>query len=146
LNIHNYISVVFKEEVTVDMNCDLFLTSMMLFILASRCRTRLQTQWKQRGHHEKVKELVMQLELNHMNYLKIQKKYFPVKLGNSPEREPLSEDKLGSTTQRDTFMWVPLPKEILSCGCLYPKIMWEPLPKDNVGASTQRCCMKGKSD
>nr|GEV70077.1 reverse transcriptase domain-containing protein [Tanacetum cinerariifolium] len=120
-----------------------------------------------RGHHEKVKELVMLSELNRMNYLKIQKDYFPVKLENSPNREPLSEDILGTTPQRDTgshypkryleplpkdilgataqrytgshylkryfhvgastqgntFMWVPLPKEILSCGCLYPKIM-----------------------
>ncbi|GKD36473.1 hypothetical protein Tco_1251982, partial [Tanacetum coccineum] len=32
----------------------------------------------------KVKELVKLLELNQMNYLKIQKKYFPMKLGNSP--------------------------------------------------------------
>ncbi|GJZ17519.1 hypothetical protein Tco_0553642 [Tanacetum coccineum] len=30
-----------------------------------------------------VKELVKLLELNHMNYLKIQKKYFPVKPGIS---------------------------------------------------------------
>nr|GEZ36872.1 hypothetical protein [Tanacetum cinerariifolium] len=36
------------------------------------------------GHHEKMKELVTPLELNHMNYLKIQKDYFPMKLGNSP--------------------------------------------------------------
>ncbi|GKE21153.1 hypothetical protein Tco_1432665, partial [Tanacetum coccineum] len=39
------------------------------------------------GHHEKVKELVKLLELNQVNYLKIQKKYFPMKLGNSPGRK-----------------------------------------------------------
>nr|GEU40836.1 hypothetical protein [Tanacetum cinerariifolium] len=46
--------------------------------------------------------------------------------------KPLSEDILGATTQRDTFMWVPLPKEILSYGYLYPKRYF------HVGASTQR--------
>nr|GEX27606.1 hypothetical protein [Tanacetum cinerariifolium] len=43
-----------------------------------------------RGHREKVKDLVTPLELNHMNYLKIQKKYFPVKLGNSPVKPKYS--------------------------------------------------------
>ncbi|GKD70042.1 reverse transcriptase domain-containing protein, partial [Tanacetum coccineum] len=40
-------------------------------------------------------------------------------------REPLSEDILGATTQRDT-------------GSYYPKRYWELLPKEILGAITQR--------
>ncbi|GKG41933.1 hypothetical protein Tco_0473684, partial [Tanacetum coccineum] len=39
--------------------------------------------------------------------------------------EPLSEDILGATTQRDT-------------GSYYPKRYWELLPKEILGATTQR--------
>ncbi|GJS99629.1 hypothetical protein Tco_0820799 [Tanacetum coccineum] len=46
-------------------------------------------------------------------------------LENSPNREPLSEDILGATTQRDT-------------GSYYPKRYWELLPKEILGAITQR--------
>ncbi|GJU54078.1 hypothetical protein Tco_1227792 [Tanacetum coccineum] len=44
---------------------------------------------------------------------------------NSRNREPLSEDILGATTQRDT-------------GSYYPKRYWELLPKEILGAITQR--------
>ncbi|GKC12498.1 hypothetical protein Tco_1009280, partial [Tanacetum coccineum] len=40
-------------------------------------------------------------------------------------REPLSEDILGATTQRDTRSY-------------YPKRYWELLPKEILGAITQR--------
>ncbi|GJV72853.1 hypothetical protein Tco_1492848 [Tanacetum coccineum] len=47
--------------------------------------------------------------------------HFPV----VANREPLSEDILGATTQRDT-------------GSYYPKRYWELLPKEILGAITQR--------
>ncbi|GKF13826.1 hypothetical protein Tco_0055288, partial [Tanacetum coccineum] len=52
-------------------------------------------------------------------------------------RELLSEDILGATTQRD-------PKDILGAvtqrdiGSYYPKRYWELLPKEILGAITQR--------
>nr|GEV39204.1 reverse transcriptase domain-containing protein [Tanacetum cinerariifolium] len=65
-------------------------------------------------------------------------------LGATPQRdtrshypkrywEPLPKDILGATTQRDTFMWVPLPKETFMW-VPPPKdnVIWVPLPKDNV--------------
>ncbi|GJZ43526.1 hypothetical protein Tco_0590781 [Tanacetum coccineum] len=39
-----------------------------------------------------VKELVKLLELNQLNYLKIQKKYFIGKLGNSPGKPEYSQE------------------------------------------------------
>ncbi|GJX30986.1 trichome birefringence-like protein 10 [Tanacetum coccineum] len=65
-------------------------------------------------------------------------------------REPLSEDILGATTQRDTGSYYPkrywelLPKEILGAttqrdtGSYYPKRYWELLPKERLG------CLMGK--
>nr|GEU67650.1 hypothetical protein [Tanacetum cinerariifolium] len=56
-----------------------------------------------RGHHEKVKELVTLLELNHMNYSKIQKEYFSVKLGNSLIQKEYFSVKLGNSLVKPEY-------------------------------------------
>ncbi|GKA05673.1 hypothetical protein Tco_0684793 [Tanacetum coccineum] len=45
-------------------------------------------------------------------------------LCNNPvNREPLPEDILGDTTQRDTSMWVSLPKDNSVTGCIFLKMI-----------------------
>ncbi|GJW58331.1 hypothetical protein Tco_0105062, partial [Tanacetum coccineum] len=80
------------------------------------------------------------------------------KCHHKKNREPLSEDILGATTERDTRSYYPkrywellpkeilelLPKEILGATTqrdtesYYPKRYWELLPKEILGATTQR--------
>ncbi|GJZ67788.1 hypothetical protein Tco_0631028, partial [Tanacetum coccineum] len=74
----------------------------------------------------------------------------PKEVSTAANQEPLSEDILGATTQRDTRNYYPksyweiLPKEILGdttqrdIGRYYPKRYWESLPEDILGVTTLR--------
>nr|GEX98056.1 hypothetical protein [Tanacetum cinerariifolium] len=82
-----------------------------------------------------------------LTHSQMKKKYFLVKLENSPERPRDNlgklEEKSSSTSEllQIVSIWVPLPKDVVGAstqrcgGSLYPKILKEPLPKDVVGAS-----------